>query len=94
MLTIRNTSSSEPYATKISSMIFALASSSWLGKGAPYAEWIVLTLQHSHREAVAKFFEPSVEAIADAFKKQQQAAARLEIQIKVSLIPICVLCDV
>jgi hypothetical protein len=66
-------------------MIFALVSSSWLGKGAPYTECIVLTLQHSHREAVATFFEPSVEAIADAFEKQRQAAARLQIQIKVSL---------
>jgi len=33
-------------------------------------------------EDVAKFFEPSVEAIADAFEKQQQAAMRLQIQIK------------
>jgi hypothetical protein len=68
-------------------MIFALASSSWLGKGAPYTEYIVLTLQHSHREDVAKFFEPSVEAIADAFERQQQAAMRLQIQIKASFIP-------
>ncbi|KAF8545589.1 hypothetical protein OG21DRAFT_1537926, partial [Imleria badia] len=33
-------------------------------------------------EDVAKFFEPSVEAVADAFEKQRQAAAKLEIQIK------------
>jgi hypothetical protein len=33
-------------------------------------------------EDVAKFFEPSVEAIADAFERQQQAAMRLQIQIK------------
>ncbi|KAI9573191.1 hypothetical protein HD554DRAFT_2059675 [Boletus coccyginus] len=33
-------------------------------------------------EDVAKFFEPSVEAIADAFEKQRQAAARLKFQIK------------
>jgi len=33
-------------------------------------------------EDVATFFEPSVEAIADAFEKQQQAATRLQIQIK------------
>ncbi|KAI9573194.1 hypothetical protein HD554DRAFT_2059684 [Boletus coccyginus] len=31
---------------------------------------------------VAEFFEPSVEAIVDAFEKQRQAAARLQIQIK------------
>ncbi|KAF8132019.1 hypothetical protein EV363DRAFT_1479998 [Boletus edulis] len=33
-------------------------------------------------EDVATFFEPSVEAIADAFEKQRQAATRLQIQIK------------
>ena len=73
--------------TKIPSTIFALASSSWLGKGAPYTECVALTLERSYREDVAKFFEPSVEAITDAFEKQQQAAAGLQIQIKVSLIP-------
>ncbi|KAG9312271.1 hypothetical protein JVU11DRAFT_7574 [Chiua virens] len=33
-------------------------------------------------EDVATFFEPSVEAIADAFQKQQQAARKLTFQIK------------
>ncbi|KAG6369858.1 hypothetical protein JVT61DRAFT_13418 [Boletus reticuloceps] len=33
-------------------------------------------------EDVATFFEPSVEAIADAFEKQRQDATRLQIQIK------------
>ena len=71
--------------TKIPNVISALVSSSWLGKAAPYTDCIVLTLQHSHREDVATFFEPSVEAIADAFEKQQQAATRLQIPIKVGL---------
>ena len=68
-------------------MIFALASSSWLGKGAPYTECEVLTLERSYRDDIAKFFEPSVEAIPGAFGRQRQAAARLQIQIKVSLVP-------
>ncbi|KAG6370170.1 hypothetical protein JVT61DRAFT_12317 [Boletus reticuloceps] len=33
-------------------------------------------------ENVAKFFEPSVEAIVDTFEKQREAAAKLQIQIK------------
>ena len=74
--------------TKILSMIFALVSLSWLGKGALHTECIALTLERSYRKDVAKFFEPTVEAIADAFEKQRQVAAGLQIQIKVSLIPI------
>ena len=69
-------------------MVFALVSSSWLGNGVLHTECIVLTLECSYREDVAEFFEPSVEAIVDAFEKQRQAAARLQIQIKVSLTPI------
>ena len=84
MLTVRNTSSSGPYVTKILNMIFALGSSNWLGKGTPHAGCVVLIFEHSYREHVAKLFEPSVEAIADAFEKQREAAAKLQIQIKVS----------
>ena len=84
MLMVHNTSSSGPYVTKILNMIFALGSLNWLGKGTPHTGCVVLIFKHSYKKHVAKLFEPSVEAITDAFEKQCKVAAKLQIQIKVS----------
>ena len=46
-------------------------------------EYLFLTLIRGYREDVAKFFEPSVEAIADAFERQREAATRLQMRVKV-----------
>lgn len=68
-------------------MIYALVRSSWLGKDFLHrlSGTELQTFVLWYRKDIAAFFEPSVEAIADAFEKQRRAATRLKFQIKVRL---------
>lgn len=70
--------------TEIFNTIYVLACSRSPGKNHCMSDILPLKLK-SCRDDVAKFFEPSIAAIADAFEKQRDAAAKLKFSITVGL---------